>query len=175
MTSKFYKQASDLSNDLSNQLSSQLAEAESFISRRAFYPAFVRIANVHASLEHLNKPTRELFLKWCLKTPLNRETLEAIEAGIKKDIKQVERILAVGKSWIYEEWVVILTSIVQIDLLCDFLAVRGIKSGLMPGSLRSEIESLRKSKFNKEPFESALSSIRKNWGLPVNHPLLHCG
>lgn len=154
------------------RISEELRDAESFASQNAFYAAFLRFANVHSSLSVLTGKTKASFVGRCMAVPLGGEILDAVNRGMAESIARVRRILAVGQSWMYEEWVLILTSLIQVDLVSSFLSARGLQPRSSSDNLWAQICALSHRRSNRASFESASASLRRNWSLPVNHPFL---
>lgn len=137
------------------------------------YSALLRIAEIFGSLGSLEPKERETQQKRCEEVVLDESELERIEKEFKEKEGKLSRILSVGNKWNEDEWLLVITIRIQNDLLQSYLFHRGYRFSTCEICPRAEIlKQASLSPANQRAFDTALRMARRNWGLPIKHPLL---
>jgi len=158
---------------MGNEIQERWQEYERFKSVGEEYSALGRVAEIHSCLPKLPHKLKLEFGRRCRKVVLDSKVIESAKAGIREDEERIIRICSIGTKWHAEEFVLLITLQVQIDLLLRFLEDRGftLRSKTNEECLQA-IKHAARSTQNRRAFEHAASLAKRNWGLPIDHELL---
>jgi len=158
---------------MKEEVEQRWTEYERLMHGGAYYAAMLRVADISSVRDAVSQEGRENLKKRCLAIKIDLKVSEALGADISINIARVRRILSVGQRWTFEEFLLVITIAVQIDLLIALLKDLGIRiNPESPSYLTSEIRKAARGEVNQRAFASAVSAARQNWGLPIKHPLL---
>ena len=137
-----------------------------------FFGAISNLSEIHNCIIH-GQLDYSLCREWKEKLegiPLSEEIIRSVKASIDEKYLRIQRIMSIGDIFNDDEFLLILTFRVQIELVVDFLGGKKADiNGVDISRLDYEIEEIIESKKNRKAFNSALSQMRKNWGLPITN------
>src|SRR5437867_4098194 len=137
------------------------------------YGAFIRMVEIYSVLDEIRNHSREKFKGLCLTIELSPEDRRTLRNEIQRNVDKILRILSIGKTWIFEEFVMVVTERIQIDLVLRYLKDLGLQLEFESyQSLDEALENAVKSPRNRRAYNQAIAACRMNWGLPIKHPLL---
>src|SRR5438132_14198802 len=84
------------------------------------YRAFIRMAEIYSVLDEIRNHSREKFKRLCLTIELSPEDRRTLRNEIQRNVDKILRILSIGKTWIFEEFVMMVTERIQIDLVLRY-------------------------------------------------------
>lgn len=97
---------------------------------------------------------------------LQKAEVEAADAWIR-----AMRILSVGAEFTWEELVLVLTLRIELELVSMVMALFGMEAKARDlSAIDFELREVARSSANRRSFSSALQTIRKNWGIPIDDP-----
>jgi hypothetical protein len=159
-----------LTKDLDQELKGRWEEYLRLFRAGAIYPAFVRLAEIANCVQHCGT-TRDSVSKW---TSVVRDVvitpneMHAIRAAAEKNSARVKRILDGAEKINYEEFVLIITLLTELDLLRHYLVERGVTDFSSAVPLYEEMIAAASSPNNRSAHRSAQAAARQNWGIPVS-------
>lgn len=146
------------------------AEFVGLRSQQAMFSAMVRLGEIDqllrgqpaAAVENAQMRNRLDSLSF------TTEELQRAQAQAHKALQQVQRILAVGEKFIYEEWLLVITLRVTLELFDEFSSARNFCDRIDFRSVDEEIHDAAVLSQNAAAFASAQRSARSNWGVPLS-------
>jgi len=158
-----------VAKDLDQELKGRWEEYLRLFREDAVYSAFVRLAEISNCVRHCDM-TRESVSKWASlvrEVVITPNELLAIRATGNSNTARVQRILDSAEKINYEEFVLIITLLTELDLLFNYLAERGVTVFSSSDPLYEEMLAVASSPINRSAHGSAQASARRNWGIPV--------
>jgi hypothetical protein len=138
--------------------------------QRETYSAFVRLGEIANCLNHATLRD-QLIRKWSARisnVPVTAKDLHALRSAASEQVGRVSAILRVGTTFTYEELLLAITTRIELELLSNFLRVRGIPVPLETSSLDEQLAATARDEVNASAFRSAQAAARENWGIPVH-------
>ena len=96
------------------------------------------------------------------------EELQRAQAQAHKALQQMQKILAVGEKFIYEEWLLVITLRVELELFDELSSARKFCDRIDFRSVDEEIHDAAVLPQNAAAFASAHRSARSNWGVRLS-------
>lgn len=133
------------------------------------YASSMRLVQIFHSLNYLHESQKRFWLSRLIQQEFTELSIEIIQSRLKEDIQYISHVLSIGEKWETEEILLILQQRIMIDLFIEFfLNLHGRLIKLEMKDIDYLIKSTSKTKLNRNSFESAISLIKKNWGIPLN-------
>lgn len=149
------------------------AEYRDLWARGACYAAVLRLAEIYSVRDAITEGEVNELRRHGLAIKADPAISETLRGEMGKNVSRVRRVLSSGRRLLGEEFLLVITIAVQLDLLAAFLEDLGVVTDFeVPADITSEIKEAGLRKGNERAYASAVSSARLNWGLPVKHPLL---
>jgi hypothetical protein len=135
------------------------------------YSSLLRVAAMHAVLSGVKNCQEDR--RRCESIKLDEVLLGSVQAGIVSAEQRISKILSVGNKWNEDEILLIITIRVQNDLLMEYLRFLGCKfHSTFPKHSSSHLRKILDLPPNRKAFFQAINLAKRNWGLPILHPLL---
>lgn len=154
-----------------NLLNQKYDEYLFFMHGKDYYHAIQLLGEIYNCLSLLSNPKQKEWLNKLHNETISEIAIKKIESEVTNDIRMLKRLISAKNSFLFEEMVLILTRRIQVDLVLFVLREIGIdemstnKKDL--ADLDEEINIISKMQRNKEEFNYAIKSIKKNWGIPI--------
>jgi hypothetical protein len=135
----------------------------------AHYAAFVRLGEIANCVRYadLSSQDRSKWANVLEQTDISPDVLGSIKVEARSKIERLWQIIGGGGVYVYEEAVLVITLRVQLGMLLDYLAQRGVVDFLDVKSVDEQLQALASAPENSSAFRSARQSARRNWGLPL--------
>lgn len=157
-----------MSIELEKKLNEKFQDYLHFLHGGSAYSAIQKLGEIFNCLPMLSRSKQMEWIEQLRNERLSEATIDSVKSKIENDIKSIERIVSVGSKFIVEEFVLILTSRIQIELVLDLLQELGFDEiKVESDEIDDKITRISQVKENKEAFKDAISLLKKNWGVPI--------
>jgi hypothetical protein len=166
-----------VTENLDEELEGRWAEYLRLFGAGAIYSAFVRLAEIANCVQHC-RMTREVRSKWTSavgEVVIAPGELHSIRVEAGRNLARARRMLNVAGEINYEEFVLVVTLLTELDLLSHYLTERGVIEFPSADLLHDEVLAILSSPRNRAAHRSAQVSARQNWGIPVHSRWLGTG
>jgi hypothetical protein len=167
----------DVTETLDEELEGRWPEYLRLYGAGAIYSAFVRVAEIANCVQHCGM-TREVCSKWTSAlgaVVITPGELHSIRVEANRNLARARRMLNVSGEINYEEFVLVITLLTELDLLSHYLTERGVIEFPSADLLYKEVLAVASSPKNRAAHRSAQASARQNWGVPVHSRWLGTG
>lgn len=157
---------------MKEQLNVLWQEFETLNRQKHVYAAFLRLADIASVLSCAPPDVRQWYESKLSSVSLDSVAKEHLQEGILSQYAKISRIMSVGDKWNEDELLLLITIKVQIDLLLEFLASRGVRfESSEESKISIAISEIASSPSNVKTFKRAALLARRNWGVPIRHKL----
>lgn len=155
--------------ELDNKLKEAFLEYKELLSNKDFGGAFEVLGEIQNILDNYDL-SKSIFYDWFNK--VNTElsmfpNYESVYIYIEERSNVIKQVVSIGSIFNTEEFLLMLTASIEIEMICNLLEKRGDDSLNDCAELNEDIKEVSLIQSNKSAFSSALSLIRKNSTLPT--------
>lgn len=158
-------------------LEERWAESLRLYREGAVYSAFARLGEIYDCLKH-EILSEEHARKWSATIQnvlITDADLQSIRTEAVWHVERLRRVLGVGSKYTYEEILWAITIRVELELVSQLLAERGIDELARATSVDNDLLAVAMSPVNASAFRRAQAAAKKNWGIPVHSRWLEDG
>lgn len=157
--------------EIENMLQNHLNLFDELYHNGAFQSALIKLAEMNNFLSVYNG-SNKIKYKWIdlveKKFTNSNFRIEDIVLAVNSDLKKIEKVISIGSEFNDDEFLLILTLKVQVELIADFFNNIGLNDMLPEfDNLDREIIEVSNQKQNKIEFNKAANQMQKNWGFPI--------
>ena len=156
--------------NLKKLLSEDLREYQELSGVGEHYGAAARLAEIFACLPFL-KPTEKA--EWgqiIQRTKLSADALPAIKRGLRMDVNRLVKILSVGDTWNDDEFLLIILTRSEIDLMVNYInEVTGNSLAVDTNHLDKLFEDSLLLKRSQRAYRRAVGQMQTNRPLPFEN------
>ena len=152
--------------ELERTLWSRFEEYRHFMESDAVCSAMVRLGEILHCTQASDHQLKQKWTERIESQALGESAWNKAVAGVQAKAQRIAQILSTGGTYEFEEFVLILTLRIELELALEFLRFRGLAVPEIDlSALDADIEEVALSAPNKRLFDSARQRVKKNWGL----------
>lgn len=131
------------------------------------YGAWTELAAIFALLPTMDDEERAQWSERLRDLTLTPSSADAIRRGLATDKSRLAQVLAFGTTWLFEEYLQLVTLRIQIESTCELLAVfQDQNMDIDMHQIDERIKDSLEIEENRYNFEASLRAIQKNHWLP---------
>ncbi len=155
---------------LEELLSENLREYEELSAVGEHYDAVVNLAEIYACLPFLKPTEKTQWSQIIERTTLSGDALPAIKRGLRKDVNRLTKILSVGDTWNHDEFLLIILTRSEIDLVINYIKeVTGNSLVVDTNHLDKLVQGSLAARRNQRAYRVAVSQMQTNRPLPFKN------
>ncbi|HEX9927374.1 MAG TPA: hypothetical protein VGB02_02395 [Pyrinomonadaceae bacterium] len=145
-----------------------------FINAGGPYAAIKILGEVYNCISRLDKSKQFQWLERLREEQLSESQIQIVIGELEEDVKTIEHLLSCFEVWIVEELILILGLRMEVDLVIAVLEeIWYQQTNIDLKTIDERILEISMAEDSKRPFKAAVSSIRKNWGMPITNQWLN--
>jgi len=157
-----------MKSNLAKQLVQRFRWYKELFEEGAWTSAVTRLAEIYHCASNLPKNEQALWIARIRDEGLSDDAIKEVEAGIRKKIQRLRKIVSTGNRWTAEEILLVVQKRIELEMLFAFLSDEFPAETMASlDEIDQSIVTLSNSKEHGRHFAWARRKMRQNWGLPI--------
>lgn len=155
---------------LNEKIEKEFERYKKFWNSNEWWAGVLLLASIYNCICSVLVPAKlkNIWVPKVMEPYLSDEIIESLKNSYNKKYQRIEKIISIGDRFNDDEFLLVFTFHAELYLMKKYLEARGVECPhLNLSQIEETTKSLGKMKINQKNYNSALSQIRKNWGLPV--------